>query len=195
MSEKSEDNESKIWAVVAIFIFILVIYFLSKHTHYITSVLTESGPFAPLVAILLYSLLAPTPIPTDPITLILGVVYGPFIGVIIAWIGNILATLVEYYIGAHINRKTNHKFSKNKLPLGLSKLPVNSIAFLIFGRMIPGYGSKIISILAGAYKVPLKRYLWTSAATSLFGSIFLVYGGFGLVSIIKYLKILKTLGL
>ncbi|EKD99594.1 MAG: hypothetical protein ACD_22C00226G0006 [uncultured bacterium] len=44
------------------------------------------------------------------------------------------------------------------MPLGFSKMPVNSLGFLIFGRMIPGYGSKIISILAAFYKVPFGRY-------------------------------------
>jgi uncharacterized membrane protein YdjX (TVP38/TMEM64 family) len=73
--------------------------------------------------------------------------------------------------------------------LQLGKLPVNSVGFLVFGRMIPGYGAKIISILAGVYKVPIKRYLWATALTNSLGAILLSYGGFGLVNIIKNFKI------
>jgi uncharacterized membrane protein YdjX (TVP38/TMEM64 family) len=191
----SEERKNKIWTVVGIVILIAAIYLLSRHTHLIQSLLYKSGPWAPLVAILLYPLLAPTPITTDPITVIIGVVYGPLIGVLMAWVGNTLAALVEYYIGTRLQKVANFEKAKEKIPFGLGKLPVNSAGFLIFGRMIPGYGGKIISILAGMYKVPLKRYLWTTAATNLFGSILLSYGGFGVVRLIKISKILRTLHL
>jgi uncharacterized membrane protein YdjX (TVP38/TMEM64 family) len=184
----SEETKNKIWTVIGILLLIIVIYLLSTHTHFIELLLHRSGAWAPLVAILLYPLLAPTPITTDPITVIMGVVYGPLIGLTYAWIGNTLAALVEYYIGTKLQKVTNFEKAKGKIPFGLGKLPVNSVGFLVFGRMIPGYGGKIISILAGMYKVPLKRYLWTTAITNLFGAIILSYGGSSLVKIIRILK-------
>jgi uncharacterized membrane protein YdjX (TVP38/TMEM64 family) len=51
--------------------------------------------------------------------------------------------------------------------------------------MIPGYGSKVISLIAGAEKINLKTYLWTSVVSGIFGAIVLSYGG---VEILKYLK-------
>jgi uncharacterized membrane protein YdjX (TVP38/TMEM64 family) len=125
----------------------------------------------------------------------MGVTYGPLIGAGIALVGNTLAAMVEYFLGRRISRSTNFEKSKEKIPFGLGKLPVNSVAFLVFGRMIPGYGGKIISILAGAYKVPIKRYLWTTVLTNTIGSAILAYGGFSLVETIKFTKILKTLGI
>lgn len=180
-------NRGKIWTLVGFFVFAVIIYFLFKHTDYITEILVKSGPLAPIVALLLYTGLAPTPIPTDPITVVLGVTYGPMIGVIIAWVGNTLATLVEYYVGCSISKTANFEKQKEKMPFGLANLPIGSVPFLVFGRMIPGYGSKIISILAGAYSVPIKRYLWTSALTNLLGAIMLSYGGFGLITLFKNL--------
>ena len=179
-----------IWTIFGFLILILVIYLLARHTRFIEHLLYSSGPLAPIVAIILYPLLAPTPITTDPITVIIGVIYGPFAGVLISWIGNTLAATTEYYIGTRIHKATNFEESKNKLPFGLGKLPVNSYGFLIFGRMIPGYGGKIISILAGVYKVPLKRYIWTTALSNLLGAITLSFGGFALVKLIKISKIL-----
>jgi len=188
-----EKKSNKIWTILGILILIGVIYVLSKHTHSIETLLFEAGPWAPFVAILLYPLLAPTPITTDPITIIVGVIYGPLLGVLIAWIGNTLSALVEYYLGIKIEKSTNFKEYKGKLPFGLGKLPVNSVGFLIFGRMIPGYGSKIISLLAGIYRVPIKRYLWATAITNFLGSILLSYGGFGLIKVIKISKLLEYL--
>jgi len=77
------------------------------------------------------------------------------------------------------------KRQENKIPLGLGKLPVDSIPFLTFGRMIPGYGGKVISLMAGTYKVPLRRFWWTTVVTNLAGSILLSYGGLGLVKRLK----------
>ena len=148
------EKNGKVWTVFGLLIFVFVIYFLSRYSRSIGSLLFKSGPWAPLVALALYPLLAPTPITTDPITVIIGVVYGPLVGVLIAWVGNNLAAVVEYYLGMRIGRATSFKDSRGLLPFGLGKLPVNSVGFLIFGRMVPGYGAKIISILAGMYKVP-----------------------------------------
>ena len=181
----SEGKKNTIWAILGTATLIVAVYLLSRHSQFIEVILLKSGAWAPIVAIILYPLLAPTPITTDPITLVVSVVYGPFLGVVIALVGNILSALVEYYIGTKIQKATNFEKNKEKLPLGLGKLPVNSIAFLVFGRMIPGYGSKVISILAGMYKVPMKRYLWTTAVTILLGSILLAYGGFEIIKLIK----------
>lgn len=176
---------TKISTIAGILVFIAVVYFLSRHTHLITDTLTKSGPLAPLVAILLYPLLAPTPITTDPVTVIIGVSYGPFVGMIVAAIGNFLATIVEYMVAFKIDKRINFREQKKKLPFGLGRLSVNSVFLLLVGRMVPGYGSKVISFLAGAERVPLKKYLWTSALTSLLGAILLSYGGFELVRLIK----------
>ena len=104
--------KNKIWTVVGIIILIFVVYLLSCHTYFIQNILFKSGPWAPLVAILLYPLLAPTPITTDPITIVIGVVYGPLIGVSIAWVGNTMAALVEYFLGTKLHKITN--FEKTK---------------------------------------------------------------------------------
>jgi uncharacterized membrane protein YdjX (TVP38/TMEM64 family) len=88
-------------------------------------------------------------------------------------------------MGKKIIHSDNPQNSHHKLPFGLDKLSVNSWQFLIFGRMIPGYGGKIISILAGMHQVPMRRYLWTTALTNFCGSLMLAYGGFGLIKLIK----------
>jgi uncharacterized membrane protein YdjX (TVP38/TMEM64 family) len=178
-------TSGKVWTIIGLLIFVAVFYFLSKEENLITNILKDSGPWAPVVAIILYPLLALSPITTDPITVVVGVAYGPLIGTLIAWVGNVLAMLLEYYFGVRLSKTINFEKEKDKMPFGLAKLPVNSVAFLILGRAIPGYGSKIISILAAAYKVPIKRYLWTSMLTSLLGSILLSYGGFGIIRAIR----------
>jgi len=179
---KEENN--KLGTIFSIGFIIVVFYFLIKDIHNIQSIILRSGVWAPIVAIFLYAVLSPTPISTDPITIIVGTIYGPLIGAVIAWIGNMLASFIEYYLGTRIHKVTNFDKTKKHLPFGLSKLPVNSPSFLILGRLIPFYGGKIISILAGIYKVPIMIYLWTTMVTNLLGSVILAFGGFHLINLL-----------
>lgn len=180
---------NKFWTFSGVLLFAVVVYFLAKNADIVTQVIYKSGAWAPIIATLLYPLLAPTPITTDPITVIMVVTYGPWAGAGIALVGNTLAALLEYYLGTRINKIANFEKNKKKLPFGLGKMPVNSVVFLIFGRMIPGYGAKIISILAGTYRVPIKKYIWTTLVTTSLGSLLLAFGTTGLVSALKSLKI------
>lgn len=161
----------------------------------ISQVIYNSGALAPIIALILYPALAPTPITTDPITIVVSIIYGPFIGTIIAIAGNMMSAVVEYRIGIGIGKATNFSKTRDKLPFHLGRLPVNSPGFLIFGRMVPGYGSKIISFLAGTYKVPMRRYLWTTLVTTVAGSILLAYGGFGIFKLVKFTKVFKIFGI
>jgi uncharacterized membrane protein YdjX (TVP38/TMEM64 family) len=43
--------------------------------------------------------------------------------------------------------------------------------------MIPGYGPKIVSMMAGIYRVPLLRYLWTTAIPIFVGAAAFAFGG------------------
>jgi uncharacterized membrane protein YdjX (TVP38/TMEM64 family) len=184
-----------VWTALAILTFVAVVYFLVKHTYYITQLVYRSGALAPIVALILYPALAPTPITTEPITLVLAVIYGPLFAVAMAVAGNMMSTVVEYYLGVRLGKATNFEEQKEKLPFGLGKMRVDTPAFLIFGRMIPGYGSKVISLLAGMHGVPMKLYLWTSLLTNIGGAVILSYGGYGLIKLIKISMILKTLHL
>lgn len=164
-----------------------LLYLIAKNLTDVEEIITKAGFAGPAVALVLYAIFAPTPVPTDSITIVCGGMYGLYYGSAIAWMGNNIAALVEYFIGRHIGKNTDFDREKEKLPLGLGKLPINSIAVLTLGRMIPFYGSKIISLMAGMYGVKIRRYIWTSALINLSGAIMLAYGGSKLLELLKNL--------
>ena len=100
-----------------------------------------------------------------------------------ATLGNLLAALVEYYIGRRIGDVANFERQRQKLPFGLGKSPVKSVVFLIVARFLPGYGAKFISVISGIYKVPLWRYTWTTVISTLIGAAVIAFGGFGLLNL------------
>jgi uncharacterized membrane protein YdjX (TVP38/TMEM64 family) len=51
--------------------------------------------------------------------------------------------------------------------------------------MLPGFGTKFVSLASGVFHVPLFTYLWTTLAANFVGAIFVVFGGYGLINLIK----------
>lgn len=155
---------------------------IARHQSAVTSFIQGLGVAGPLVSTLLYGILAFSPIPADPLTIINGAVYGPVWGGLIAWLGMNFAALLEYFIGARIGSAAEFEQKRKDLPFGLGRLPVDSIPFLLGGRMLTGAGSKIVSYLSGMYRISLWRYLWTTSVSTLFGSIVFALGGASLLN-------------
>jgi uncharacterized membrane protein YdjX (TVP38/TMEM64 family) len=116
--------------------------------------------------------------------LINGAIFGPIWGGLVAWAGMIFAALVEYFIGTRIGDATEFKQRRQDLPFGLGNLPVDSIFFLLGGRLLTGVGSKAVSYLSGIYRISLWRYIWTTAASMLFGAFMIALGGAGLLNLL-----------
>ncbi|NBO35993.1 hypothetical protein EBU91_00375 [bacterium] len=183
---KNKLSLSKIfWRVFSICLFAAMFYLLINESSRMKALLENGGVWTPILGILLLALLGPTPVATEPIIILISVSYSPFWGMVIGAIGNTFAMFIEYAVAYKLAEIFDYKKEKKRLPKFLQKIPANNIYFLIIGRMVPGYGSKIISLIAGAEKVDLKLYFWTSFISGIFGAFVISYGGFGLDFLLK----------
>ena len=132
-----------------------------------------------------YLLLGLTIIPSEPVTLLVLAWKGPLVAILLATLGNTLAVIAEYFVGKGIKDLTDFEKKQEKLPFHLGQLPINSPVVLIFARMLPGYGSKFVSLACGVYHVPMKTYVWTAVVSNLFGAALIALGGTGLIHLIK----------
>ena len=158
----------------------LLIYF-RRDFKTLEQMIPTTGITGPLFSVLLMGVLSATPIPTDPIVILNGAVFGPFVGVLVSWMGNNLAAAIESFIGKGICHIADFDKQKKPMPFGLNKFPADSIAFLFLGRFVPQVGGKVVSITAGVYHVPYWRYLWTAILSNLFGSVILALGGYSIL--------------
>lgn len=177
-----------LWRVLSLSLFVLMFYLLIDKSDEIKCLLENGGIWTPVLGVITLALLGPTPVATEPIIILLAVSYSPFWGMVIGAIGNTLAMLIEYSVAYKLAEIFDYQKEKKKLPKFLRKIPANNIYFLIIGRMVPGYGSKIISLIAGAEKVDMKLYFWTSLISGIFGAFVISYGGFGIDFLIKMNK-------
>jgi uncharacterized membrane protein YdjX (TVP38/TMEM64 family) len=188
-TQKQKNDESRkktITTLITSLVFMAIIGFMVAFGfNKIKAFISQAGIWGLIISVFIYGALGTTFIPSEPLTLLLGAMFGPWAAMITSWVGNTLAAIVEYYIGKNIGNAANFLEKKEKLPFGLGKLPIDSPWFLIGGRAIPLYGAKAISVVAGVYHVPLYRYIWTTAVTIFFGSAMFSFGGFGLGQLFK----------
>jgi uncharacterized membrane protein YdjX (TVP38/TMEM64 family) len=182
----SNGKKTTIAILVSILVLILILVFLlSKDMERVSAFIRSSGWIGVVVGILFYALLGASPVPSEPFTLLITTAVGPREAILVAGLGNTLSGLIEYFFGHKIGDVADFEQRKSRLPFGLGKAPVDSPLFLIVGRMLPGYGPKLVSLISGIYKVPVWRALWTNALTSFLGAVIFAYGGFGLLTLIK----------
>ena len=162
-----------------------IVFLLWKEIKPLTDFIAASGWLGMLLSIAIYALLGASPIPSEPLTILISASFGPFSAMVVAGVGNLLSALVEYFIGHKLSDVADFEKRKSSLPFGLGMLPVDSLVALIGARMLPGYGPKFVSVIAGFYKVSLWRYIWTSALSTFLGAAIFAYGGFGLLHLGK----------
>ena len=170
---------------MVIFLIFAIVFAFHFDTEKMSEFLQKNENTGFLVCVIAYILLGVTLIPSEPITLMVLAWKGPLIAVLLAVIGNTLAAFAELLIGGRIGDISNFEQKKEKLPFHLGKLPINSPIFLLLARMLPGFGPKFVSLASGIFHVPLFTYLWTTLAANIVGAIFVVFGGYGLISLIK----------
>lgn len=180
----STAKRNKIGTVASLVASLVLIFYLSRHLDGAENLIRSAGWGGPILAILIYGLLSLTPISTDPLTLVSGALFGPFIGVLVSWMGNNLASFLEYFAGRAFSAVADFDEKRRQLPFRLGELPADSPYFLIFARFIPAYGGKIVSFVAGVYHVPLFIYTWTTVLTNFFGALLLSLGGYSLLKIL-----------
>ena len=185
--QKAKKNRTKIAVtlVTVLVVVLIIILVASRNMDAIRAFLLSSGQFGLVISVGLYGLLGASPIPSEPLTVLLSALYGPFYITIVATLGNLVSALVEYFIGLKIGDASDFEKRREKLPFGLGKFPANSVAFLILGRFLPGYGAKFISVFSGICHVRLWRYIWTTVLATVLGAAIVAYGGFGILNLFK----------
>lgn len=179
----SKKTDTLLWMGITIVLCLLAIVFYKNYSRDATTLIESFGLAGPLVCVAIFSILSVTPIPTDPLAVVVATLFHPFLAVTILWTGNTSAALLEYRFGKTLRNITAYEEKKHALPWGLARMPIGSVWVLTLGRMIPGYGSKVIAILAGVYGVNRWRFFWTTALINLGGALMYTVGS-------QFLKVL-----
>lgn len=183
-------NKVATWLILIVTLIFsaLIVTYVGQNQKEVETFIISTGALGPIVSIVLFGILGVSPVPSEVLSIIVGVVYGPIWGTLIAFTGNMGAAWIEYFVGGRLARATDFEERRAHMPFGLGKFPANSPIFLIFARIVPGYGPKMVGILGGMYKVPLWRYSWTGSIPIFIGSALFAAGGNTLIHAIWSVK-------
>lgn len=152
---------------ILMIIFILTAFYLRK-AGYITSegvlgFLEKRRIIAPVLFILIYSIVPSLLLPSLPLTIGAGFLWGPFWGVVFsitgATIGCSLAFLISRYLAADYFR---NKLNYSGWQWLLKQVDKNGWKVVAFTRINPIFPSTLISYLFGVTSIPFLKYLWAT---------------------------------
>jgi uncharacterized membrane protein YdjX (TVP38/TMEM64 family) len=136
-----------------------------RYQPWVEHLIRSLGPFAILLAIAVFALVASAPFSvTDALAIMDGAIFGPLVGSIINTVGLVFAALFGYWINQHASRMLDLDAYLQRLPSWVKRFPVGSPAFLLAVRVIPGFGGTIATATAATFRVPVWVHVWTMCA-------------------------------
>src|SRR5262245_40691453 len=139
------------------------------------------GFTAPLVTGLIQLALTPTGIPTDPIYIAHGALYGFWLAAPLNWLAAWLGGLLSYAVGLRARTDLDVERLLATLPAWVRRFPVSHPAFLILARQIPWAGSQLTTLVPAVMGVSFVRVTWCLAIAILPSAVVLAAVGAGLV--------------
>ncbi len=180
----SHDHNYLRGLLIILLVGLVSLFLLRQDTSGLVSIIQKYQNVGLVISLSLYTLLGATFIPSEPLTLLLIKLYGPLVAMTVATIGNTFAAFVEFFIGGNIGDLAEFEKRKARLPFHLGEIPIQSPVFLLLARMLPGFGSKFVSLACGVYKIPLPTYAWTTFVSNLIGAAMVVVGAIGLLKLV-----------
>ncbi len=132
----------------------------------LTEWLRESGPLAPLLLIgsMACAVLIP-PIPSVPLDLAAGAVFGPFYGALYAVIGAEIGAIICFLLARALGRDVLSKLLKLETVFCQMCTDHQLMGLVFFARLIPIFSFDVVSYGAGLTNISLKTF----ALATLFG--------------------------
>lgn len=166
-----------------------LIYFI-EHPQDLISKFENSNP---LILISLLALAIFTPLPSTPIAILSGALYGPYLGTVYSTIGVTIGALIAFFLSRFFLGEVAEKYLKNNKIYQkiIAEKQENLFKLVLFSRMIPQLHFGIVSYSAGLTKIKT----WKFTVATFIGSIPIVFllSYFGYVLVDYLLHILLFL--
>jgi uncharacterized membrane protein YdjX (TVP38/TMEM64 family) len=130
--------------------------------------LLELGPAGALVLLGLMLVHAVVPFPSELVNAAAGFVYGFWLGLPLVLAGWLLSALATYAIGRGAARPALHRLAgAERLAEGERVIERGGVTALLAARLIPIVPYSLVGYVAGAARVPLWRFAWTTVVGSI----------------------------
>lgn len=149
---------------------VLLALLLERHFHLsslfeqsrIEQRLEAAGPFAPAVFVLGMAAAVVLPVPTFPLDVLAGRLFGPIFGTLYAVVGATLGSMLSFLVARWLGRDFIARFLKGHINFcrRCSDKLLTKVVFL--ARLIPAVSFDVVSYGAGLTKMSLSRFAMAS---------------------------------
>ena len=160
-------NNKKVILVI-ILISVFLVFYVFDLFHYIsienvTSIseqINKYGLLAPIIFILLYILATVFFLPGVPLTLLAGILFGPFWGTVYVSIASTIGALLSFVIARYLGRELIvKKFKNNNLFMKLDNgVKSNGWKMVVITRLVPIFPYNAQNYVYGLTDIPLTTY-------------------------------------
>ena len=163
-------HDQRVWLRRGIWLLILamlVVFFLinrelfSASSEDVAGYVKALGWYGPLAFVLLIMLeVIIAPIPGSFIAIATGYAYGPLLGTIICYTGNILGTTMAFHLARHFGRNLVEKLiKKEKLALYDDFMQREGKLMFVFSFFLPILPPDIVSLIAGLSSIRFRTFI------------------------------------
>lgn len=151
-----------ILSVAIIVILATIVYKVFKMDigiHEIKSYIDSFGNFAPIVYIIMFSLVPLTLFPDSVLAIAGGLAFGLYKGYIYTAIGALIGGTISFYISRKLGRNIVKKLTKDKLDNIETMVNTKGFSIILLLRLIPLFPFDVISYGAGLTSVKYKDFI------------------------------------
>ncbi|KEZ76008.1 TVP38/TMEM64 family protein [Salinisphaera hydrothermalis] len=127
------------------------------------ALMAQAGLWAPLASIALMAAHSFVPFPAEVIAVANGVVFGPWLGVLITWSGAMIGALLSYEIARALGPAARTRLVPRRYRARLDAFTIHiGVAPLLVARLLPIVSFNLINYAAGLAGVPRLTFAWTT---------------------------------
>ncbi len=165
---RNRSTAARILAIVLLALFVGMIYLLKEHgilqPEHVFAFLEANPVAAPALFLLLFVILSMSLVPTLPLNLGAGFLWGPVWGSILTILGTTIGASCSFLISRHVAKDYCNRKFRNPVWFWLKREIENkSWKAVAFVRMNPAFSTGVLNYFFGITPLPFRTYLWSTA--------------------------------
>jgi len=114
--------------------------------------------WAPLVVLIIYSLIGLTGAPQFMLMAAAVVIFGPLVGFIYAWLGTVFSACVGFWVGHYMGSEVIRRFAGERINRISQRIGDHGVMASILVRLVPTAPFAVVNMVAGASHIAFGQY-------------------------------------
>lgn len=140
----------------------------------------STGPFAPLVFVLLYATVTLAPLPKNLLSAVAGLVFGLGLGSLLTYLAAMIGAVVAFVLGRRLGRSAVERYTGTRVAEVDARVERHGLVTVLLLRLVPVVPFTAINYTAGLTRLRRRDYLLGTAVGIVPGTVaYVALGSYG----------------